>query len=73
MESWGEQVYDFSTSNISQIKIVEAVKELAKTHSFNDITVNMICEKAKLSRQTFYYHFKSKWEVARWYWCYIAS
>lgn len=33
----------------------------------DEITVGQICKKAGLSRQTFYKHFKSKYDISQWY------
>lgn len=35
-----------------------SLTELAKEYPFNKITVKMICEKAELSRNAFYFHYK---------------
>ena len=35
-----------------------SLTELAKEYPFNKITVKMICDKAELSRNAFYYHYK---------------
>ncbi|MDN6205454.1 MAG: TetR/AcrR family transcriptional regulator, partial [Staphylococcus simulans] len=36
---------------------------LLDTHSFETITVTMICEQTSISRRTFYNHFSDKFEV----------
>lgn len=35
-----------------------SLAELAKTHQLNKITVKTVCEKAQLSRNAFYFHYK---------------
>lgn len=44
-------------SNITKKAIKTAFKELIKTKSINDITINDITSYCGLNRQTFYYHF----------------
>lgn len=51
----------------SQKKILEALLELMQQEDYNDITVKNICKKADISRQTFYYLFESKDEIAIYY------
>ncbi|MBQ9327107.1 MAG: TetR/AcrR family transcriptional regulator [Solobacterium sp.] len=47
----------------SRAWITEALMELLKTKTYQEITVKDICRKADLSRQTFYQIFESKDEV----------
>jgi len=43
--------------------IRNALNQLLEKYSFDDITVQMILEKAEISKATFYRHFKDKQEV----------
>ncbi|HUM84835.1 MAG TPA: TetR/AcrR family transcriptional regulator [Lachnospiraceae bacterium] len=49
----------------SQNTFTAAVLEMMKSTAFSKITVKAICEKAQLSRQTFYEFFDSKEDVIR--------
>jgi len=55
------------TQNISAIRskewILQALLEIMKIKDFHEITIKEINEKADISRQTFYRHFKSKEQV----------
>lgn len=44
-------------------KIADAFEMLIKAHPYNKITINMICEVAHTSRNTFYYYFQQKKDV----------
>ncbi|WP_035778395.1 TetR/AcrR family transcriptional regulator [Butyrivibrio sp. MC2013] len=50
-------------------KISTALYELLKTHPYSSISISSICEKAGLSRQTFYSLFDNKDEAA----CYLMG
>jgi AcrR family transcriptional regulator len=53
----------FSSSNLStKMKIMHAVDK-----SLDKISVAEICENAQISRQTFYRHFKSKYDIPWWF------
>lgn len=43
--------------------IEQALIELCRTTPFGKIKINTICEKADISRQTFYNHFKDKYDI----------
>ncbi len=43
--------------------IIAAFNELITKHNLEDITVEMICEIAQISRTTFYRYYKDKYEV----------
>lgn len=57
--------------NNTRYLFAEALMELTKTVSFENITVQAICEKCGAHRQTFYYYFQDKYELAAW--IYYAS
>ncbi|KXA46409.1 MULTISPECIES: TetR/AcrR family transcriptional regulator [Staphylococcus] len=44
-------------------QIKSTLLDLLDTHSFETITVTMICEQTSISRRTFYNHFSDKFEV----------
>ena len=44
----------------TRVKIVEAARILFNRHGFQDVTIDMIMQKAGLTRGGFYNHFKSK-------------
>lgn len=68
-----ESVSDVSNRDISKVRIVSALSELLEEKAFRAITVRDICDKAGVSRQTFYRHFENKYDVAQWYWQQTAS
>lgn len=55
-----------SESLITKRAIASALKELTKKKSFEKITIQDITESCGLNRQTFYYHFQDKFELADW-------
>lgn len=48
-------------------EIVSALSSLSAEVPFEKVTVTQICERAQLSRQTFYQHFQDKYAVANWF------
>ena len=55
-----------SESLITKKAIAYGLKELTKKKSFDKITIQDITESCGLNRQTFYYHFQDKYELADW-------
>ena len=55
-----------SDSLITKKAIATGLKELTKQKSFDKITVSDITQICGLNRQTFYYHFQDKFELADW-------
>lgn len=55
-----------SESNITKRAYAGALRELMKTTPFEKITVAQICEKYGMSRNSFYYHFKDKFDLVAW-------
>ncbi len=43
--------------------IQKAFLDLLEDHKYGDISVSMICKKAGISRDTFYYHYKTKMDL----------
>ncbi|WP_165249507.1 TetR/AcrR family transcriptional regulator [Adlercreutzia sp. ZJ141] len=46
--------------------IILAMNELAETHTYEEMSIRQICEKANVSRTTFYRRFDGKIEAAEW-------
>lgn len=55
-----------SESMITKEALAKGLKELTRKKSFEKITISDITEMCKLNRQTFYYHFKDKYELLNW-------
>lgn len=52
--------------DITKEMIANGLKELMLKNSFSSISINDISKQCKISRNTFYYHFKDKYEVISW-------
>lgn len=55
-----------SNSDFTKFMIARGLKQLLEGRSFTDITVGDIARHCKMSRNTFYYHFKDKYDVINW-------
>jgi len=55
-----------SESHITEKAIAESLKQLMKIKPLSKISINDIAENCGLNRQTFYYHFKDKYELVNW-------
>ncbi len=53
-------------SQITKRVLAEAVKKLMAHVPFSKISVGDIAKEAGVNRQTFYYHFKDKYELVNW-------
>ena len=53
-------------SNLTKKAMADSLKALTKEKSFDRISVGEITERAGVNRQTFYYHFKDKYELLEW-------
>ena len=53
-------------SNITKRAIAQSLKELANEKSFDKISIADITARCGLNRQTFYYHFRDKYELLNW-------
>lgn len=53
-------------SNITKKALAAALKSLMQTQAFEKISVGEICEMCELSRKSFYYHFKDKYDLVNW-------
>ena len=55
-----------TSSIISKKIIANSLKYLMETESFHKISVSDIMLLCQMRRQTFYYHFKDKFELLSW-------
>jgi len=55
-----------SDSLITKRALAEALKSLLKDEEFGKVSVIDICHCCNLNRNSFYYHFKDKYELANW-------
>ena len=55
-----------SESKITKNALAESLKLLMQTIPFAKISVNDICEHCGISRKSFYYHFKDKYDLVNW-------
>lgn len=53
-------------SNITKKALAAALRDLMETEPFEKINVAQICEKCGMSRKSFYYHFKDKYDLVNW-------
>lgn len=47
-------------------KYADVFRKLLKTKEYDQVTINEICENCRSYRPNFYYHFKSKDDLAEW-------
>lgn len=55
-----------SDSNITKAALANSLKDIMVSIPLEKITVKDIVENCKLNRQTFYYHFKDKFDLVNW-------
>ncbi len=55
-----------SNSKITKRAYAESLCELMQKTPLEKITVSQVCEKCGMSRKSFYYHFKDKYDVVAW-------
>ena len=55
-----------SDSLITKRAIATSIKELMRKKSFPKISVSDIVQNCGINRQTFYYHFKDKYDLVNW-------
>lgn len=53
-------------SNTTKKMLANALKELMNEMSFHKITISDICNRCNMSRKSFYYHFKDKYDLVNW-------
>ena len=51
----------------AKYRMVEAIGKCMERYPVESITVDQICREAGLSRQTFYRHFRDKYDLINWY------
>lgn len=59
--------------NETKVIIGDAFLDLASKKKPDKITIMDICTQAHISRETFYYHFKDKYDLFEWLYKYILS
>lgn len=55
-----------SNSQITKLALANAMKELMIDKPMSKITISDITEKCGMSRKSFYYHFKDKYDLVNW-------
>lgn len=53
-------------AEFTKLMIAEGLKQLLESTPFADIAVGDIAKYCKISRNTFYYHFKDKYDIISW-------
>ena len=53
-------------SNITKRALAQAMKDLMRTEPFSKISVGDICQACNMSRKSFYYHFRDKYDLINW-------
>lgn len=53
-------------SNITKRALAVALKELLEDRAFSKISIGDICGRCEISRKSFYYHFKDKYDLVNW-------
>ena len=53
-------------SSITKRALSASLKELMQEKPFEKISVADICQKCDMNRQSFYYHFKDKYDLVNW-------
>ncbi len=59
---------EYTAGDLTVVRILTAVDTLLADTPFDSLTVADICREAGISRQTFYKHFKDKYQIAEWVW-----
>ena len=55
-----------SNTNITKVAIANAMKQVMEKTPFDQITTADIINQCGISRKTFYYHFRDKYDVVNW-------
>lgn len=53
-------------SNITKKALADAMKSLMAEKSFAKISISDICTRCSMNRQSFYYHFRDKYDLVNW-------
>lgn len=68
-----ETIEQASTQEVIRLKIANALSKMLRETPIDRIRVQALCDDAGVSRQTFYRHFGTKYEVVQWYWLFCAQ
>lgn len=60
-------LYDIPEGYERRMQILEAINDLLKENSVEEINISMICKQANISRPTFYRYFTDKYNAINWY------
>lgn len=63
---WGKGEGFLADSNITKRALAVALKGLIESRPFSKISIGDICEQCEISRKSFYYHFKDKYDLVNW-------
>ncbi|WMJ83480.1 dihydroxyacetone kinase transcriptional activator DhaS [Oscillospiraceae bacterium LTW-04] len=55
-----------SNARFTKLMIAKGLKQLLEATPFAEVSVSNIAKQCKISRNTFYYHFKDKYDVISW-------
>lgn len=55
-----------SASEITKRHIATTLKEMVRQQGFSSLSVGELIRRCDISRNTFYYHFRDKYEVVSW-------
>ncbi|MCD8338036.1 MAG: TetR/AcrR family transcriptional regulator C-terminal domain-containing protein [Lachnospiraceae bacterium] len=53
-------------SDFTKKALKSALWELVEEESFEKVTISQICDKCGMNRNSFYYHFKDKYDLINW-------
>ncbi|MEF9877905.1 MAG: TetR family transcriptional regulator [Clostridia bacterium] len=53
-------------AELTKLMLAAGLKQLLETARFADVAVGDIAKHCKVSRNTFYYHFKDKFDMISW-------
>lgn len=53
-------------SNITKRALAASFKQLIESRTFEKISIGDICDGCMMSRKSFYYHFKDKYDLVNW-------
>ncbi len=60
------EVVNVANSIMTKKALATSLKDLMKEKSFEKISISDICGGCNMSRKSFYYHFKDKYDLANW-------
>ena len=63
----------YDVAYIAKMKVLDATDRLMQKTPLDKLTVKDICAAAGVSRPTFYRYFKDKYDIAQWYWTFLAE